>query len=196
MNNLEYKIGLLGLVNSLTAANLVRQVMNKENGYTRIEKTDYYTHCYEVAEILLDAGYQNDDLIAAALLHDYLEDVKGASVNQLARDFNDNIADTVLFLTKDSVLDYKQDLELKNYLNDILNNRNAFLIKLADKLSNTRGLMHPKVSIPFKKRKKKELDYYFPFIKIGMMAFPSDRKYIRQIEKELHYLKIKLDRFV
>ena len=58
----------------------------------------YFSHCIAVAQLVSD--FTNDEnVIAAALLHDTVEDC-GVSIEEIAEKFNDTIAEYVWYLTK------------------------------------------------------------------------------------------------
>jgi (p)ppGpp synthase/HD superfamily hydrolase len=57
----------------------------------------YYTHCFEVASLVLLAG-GNSDMVMAALLHDVLEDTE-TTCSELLYHFGDAVASAVMVLT-------------------------------------------------------------------------------------------------
>src|SRR4051812_35149261 len=68
---------------------------------TRVRKgsgVPYLTHLLTVATIVMENG-GDEDQIAAAVLHDYLEDIPGASEAEVARGFGDRVARIVRALS-------------------------------------------------------------------------------------------------
>ena len=104
---------------------------------TRDEGTPYIVHPLRVALTLIeDTGSTDVTLIAAALLHDTLEDTN-LTFKELLDQFGDDIAEVVRTLTKPKG---KSDLESK-YLGGILRAPlGTRLVKVADRLDNVRSL--------------------------------------------------------
>src|SRR6266545_35442 len=105
----------------------------------------YFTHPLEVAAILTDLKL-DDATIAAALLHDTIEDTEAtrAEIDQL---FGKDIGHLVEGLTKLKKLDLvsreaKQAENLRKLLLAIAEDVRVLLVKLADRLHNMRTLEH------------------------------------------------------
>jgi guanosine-3',5'-bis(diphosphate) 3'-pyrophosphohydrolase len=105
----------------------------------------YFSHPLEVAAILTDLKL-DDATIAAALLHDTIEDTPAtrADIDEL---FGQDIGSLVEGLTKLAKLDLvtkeaKQAENLRKLLLAIANDVRVLLIKLADRLHNMRTLGH------------------------------------------------------
>jgi len=131
----------------------------------------YFSHPLEVAAILTDLKL-DDATIAAALLHDTIEDTPAtrAEIDQL---FGHDIGVLVEGLTKLKKLDLvskeaKQAENLRKLLLAIAEDVRVLLIKLADRLHNMRTLGH----LPADGRKRmaeETLDIYAPLAgRIGM----------------------------
>ena len=102
-------------------------------------KEPYVNHLAEVAELVADATEGKDaNLIAAALLHDTIEDTETSS-DELVAVFNCDIAQLVADVTDDKSLP-KQDRKNLQVVNATGKNMRAKLLKLADKTSNLRSL--------------------------------------------------------
>jgi guanosine-3',5'-bis(diphosphate) 3'-pyrophosphohydrolase len=65
----------------------------------------YINHPLKVAMLLADAGEEGENLIIAAILHDVIEDTD-ASYEEIATEFNKEIADIVIEVTDDKELPY------------------------------------------------------------------------------------------
>jgi RelA/SpoT family (p)ppGpp synthetase len=131
----------------------------------------YFSHPLEVAAILTDLKL-DDATIAAALLHDTIEDTTAtrAEIDQL---FGADIGALVEGLTKLKKLDLvtkeaKQAENLRKLLLAIADDVRVLLVKLADRLHNMRTLAH----IPAEARKRiaeETLDIYAPLAgRMGM----------------------------
>jgi len=98
-----------------------------------------FRHCFSTLGILLDYKYFEDPvLLKASLLHDFLEDLPEAQVEevrQLDEDGN-SVVDLVLEVTKT-----KEETKAQ-YLERVLKtgSRNALLLKCADRISNLTDL--------------------------------------------------------
>src|ERR1700724_1915811 len=131
----------------------------------------YFSHPLEVAAILTDLKL-DDATIAAALLHDTIEDTD-ATRTEIDRVFGHDIGRLVEGLTKLKKLDLvskeaKQAENLRKLLLAIAADVRVMLIKLADRLHNMRTLTHRP---PEARRRTAEetLDIYAPLAgRIGM----------------------------
>ncbi len=131
----------------------------------------YFSHPLEVAAILTDLKL-DDATIAAALLHDTIEDTAAtrAEIDQM---FGADIGALVEGLTKLKKLDLvskeaKQAENLRKLLLAIADDVRVLLVKLADRLHNMRTLSH----VPPESRKRtaeETLDIYAPLAgRMGM----------------------------
>src|SRR3954471_140616 len=131
----------------------------------------YFSHPLEVAAILTDLKL-DDSTIAAALLHDTIEDTPTtrAEIDQM---FGHDIGTLVEGLTKLNKLDLvtkeaKQAENLRKLLLAIADDVRVLLVKLADRLHNMRTLSHMP---PAARRRSAEetLDIYAPLAgRMGM----------------------------
>src|SRR5262244_1523517 len=144
----------------------------KAHGEQRRASGDpYFSHPLEVAAILTDLKL-DDATIAAALLHDTIEDTEAtrAEIDQL---FGKDIGHLVEGLTKLKKLDLvsreaKQAENLRKLLLAIAEDVRVLLVKLADRLHNMRTLQY--MSPEARKRVAEEtIDIYAPLAaRIGM----------------------------
>lgn len=115
----------------------------KHSGQSRkgADMSPYINHPISVADILVREGGVTDvDTLAAALLHDTLEDTD-TSVTELEALFGPTVAAVVLELTDDMALPKPQRKALqislaRNY------STAARLVRLADKIANVRDVTH------------------------------------------------------
>ena len=137
----------------------------------------YFSHPLEVAAILTDLKL-DDATIAAALLHDTIEDTSAtrAEIDQM---FGHDIGTLVEGLTKLKKLDLvskeaKQAENLRKLLLAIADDVRVLLVKLADRLHNMRTLAH----VPAEKRKRiaeETIDIYAPLAgRMGMQEMRDE----------------------
>ena len=125
----------------------------------------YFEHLRSVSLILiLYLRVRNADVIAAALLHDILEDIDGWTQDRVALAFNKRIAELVFLVSKEDISKYNGDKEERNRdyhrkLGTAV--RDAVIIKLADRLHNIITLWG--TSKEKQRRKVRETqDFYLP----------------------------------
>lgn len=102
----------------------------------------YITHLMQVCVTVGEFGGDEDQMIAA-LLHDYLEDIEGSSVEELEARFGANVAGMVLELSDTVVRPKPPWRERKErYLTLLRKKSDAVrLISAADKLHNCRSIV-------------------------------------------------------
>ena len=101
----------------------------------------YINHLIEVAGLVSNAITDPDtNLIAAALLHDTIEDTK-TTREELVRAFGSDVADLVVEVTDDKSLPPSQRKRLQVEHAPGLSVR-AQVIKIADKILNLRGILY------------------------------------------------------
>src|SRR3954449_13133258 len=147
----------------------------------------YFSHPLEVAAILTDLKL-DDSTIAAALLHDTIEDT-AATRAEIDEMFGPDIGALVEGLTKLKRLDLvtkeaKQAENLRKLLLAIADDVRVLLIKLADRLHNMRTLAH--VPPATRRRMAEEtLDIYAPLA--GRMGMQEMRDELEDLSfRELH----------
>jgi len=104
------------------------------------ELTPYINHPLHVALLLSEVGrVQDSEILAAAVLHDTVEDTD-TTLGELAAHFGDRVAALVLEVTDDDTMPYRQrkqyEIDHAPQLSD-----DATLIKLADRTSNAMDLV-------------------------------------------------------
>jgi GTP diphosphokinase / guanosine-3',5'-bis(diphosphate) 3'-diphosphatase len=115
------------------------------SGQKRKSGEDFLSHSVAVATILAEQQ-MDSTTIAAALLHDVVED-SDIPLEQIRRDFGNEVADLVDGLTKLSGLTFRsaEEAAAENYrklLLSIAKDARVIIIKLADRLHNMRTLEH------------------------------------------------------
>jgi len=114
-------------------------------GQTRLSGEPYIVHPLEVAEVLAEMKL-DATAIAAALLHDAVEDTK-ATIEEIHRLFGDQVAHIVEGVTKIEKIQFanREDRQAENVRKMLLamvSDIRVVLIKLADRLNNMRTLEH------------------------------------------------------
>ncbi|MGI8791795.1 MAG: RelA/SpoT family protein [Acidimicrobiales bacterium] len=112
-------------------------------GVVRKSGEPYVTHPLAVAQILAELG-MDDVTIAAALLHDVVEDT-GLTVDDLAEEFGDEVAAIVDGVTKPDRIRFdskeaQQAASMRKMLIAMAKDPRVLLIKLADRLHNMRTI--------------------------------------------------------
>ncbi len=108
---------------------------HKEQKRLDANQTDYIVHPMQVMEILRDqVGIVDEDILAAAVLHDVIEDTK-YSYDDLISVFGKTIADYVDEVTDDKNLpkQKRKDIQIETMS---AKSDGAKMIKIADKISN------------------------------------------------------------
>jgi (p)ppGpp synthase/HD superfamily hydrolase len=93
----------------------------------------YISHLFSVALILKKYKYE-DDVIAAGLLHDTLEDT-GVTREEIKNEFGENILNIIISVTDDLALSWK-DKKLKYIKAVSESSEHAVAVALADKIHN------------------------------------------------------------
>jgi len=114
-------------------------------GQKRLSGEDYISHAVAVARILVDLQMDTTTVVAA-LLHDVVEDAD-ISLDEIRKDFGDEVAGIVDGLTKLGSLTFRSSTEeqVENYrklLLSIARDARVIIVKLADRLHNMRTLEH------------------------------------------------------
>lgn len=131
----------------------------------REEGVRYFEHLRAVALILLlYLRVRDANVIAAALLHDILEDVPGWTQELLATRFNSDVATLVFWVSKENLELFGGDKEKRDRAYHQKLNvapREAILIKLADRLHNVITLWATSKKKQMRKIRETQ-DFYLP----------------------------------
>ena len=114
----------------------------------------YINHLIEVAELVSSALSEPDtNLVIAALLHDTIEDA-GVTKEELIQAFGTDVAELVVEVTDDKTLP-KAERKRLQIVNAPKKSVRAQVIKLADKISNLRGILNsPPTDWGFQRRRE------------------------------------------
>ena len=121
---------------------------------SRQDGSPYIWHPLGVAKLVKDAGYGIPYQIAA-LLHDTLEDTD-ATEDEIA-EFGEDVLNAVRFLTK------KRGLSISDYVNSLLTNNIATVVKNFDIVYNCNDALNANVDWAYKYLLKSKDSYYGKF---------------------------------
>ena len=121
--------------------------VSHHKGQTRASGEPYIVHPFEVAEVLVEMKL-DATAVAAALLHDAVEDTQATS-EEIGDKFGDQVAHIVEGVTKIDKIQFanREDRQAENVRKMLLamvSDVRVVLIKLADRLHNMRTLEHLK----------------------------------------------------
>jgi len=134
----------------------------------------YINHLAEVALLVAEATRGKDaNLIAAALLHDTIEDTD-TTREELAICFNDDIANLVNEATDDKTLRKEKRKQLQ-ITNASKKTQRAKILKLADKTSNLRSIANSPPKNWDSLRKTEYIDWALRVV-AGLGDFPTELK--------------------
>jgi guanosine-3',5'-bis(diphosphate) 3'-pyrophosphohydrolase len=117
---------------------------DRHEGQQRRSGEDFILHPLGVARILADVGRGDDSTLAAALLHDVVEDTE-ATVEEVRAEFGEEIATLVEGVTKLTRIQFqsREQAQAENYRKMVMamaEDYRVILIKLADRLHNMRTI--------------------------------------------------------
>ena len=104
----------------------------------------YYYHLEQVVDVLKEFGFTDDKFIIAGYLHDVMEDT-AISYNDLKTQFGEEIAEIVYAVT-DELGRNRKERKAKTYPK-IKANKDAIIVKLADRIANVRNSIKNKPSM-------------------------------------------------
>ena len=143
---LEQKITAAGIPADLGRVRAAFECADRaHSGQKRRDGSPYVSHCIAAAIITAEMGLDEDSIIAA-LLHDTIEDTS-LTHEDIARSFGTSVADIVEGVTKLTRVQYstmeEQQMEnLRKMFMAMSKDIRVILIKIADRLHNTRTLQY------------------------------------------------------
>ncbi|MBN1823967.1 MAG: bifunctional (p)ppGpp synthetase/guanosine-3',5'-bis(diphosphate) 3'-pyrophosphohydrolase [Endomicrobiales bacterium] len=150
---------------------------NAHGGQRRFSGEPYFSHCFEVAKILTELKL-DVPTVAAALLHDVLEDTQ-TKKDDLEAEFGKEITSMVEGVTKIGSYNFsdQETAQAENWrkmLLAITKDIRVILVKLADRIHNMRTAS----ALPEEKRKKmatESLNLYAPFAqRLGIYRWKNE----------------------
>ena len=133
-----------------------------------VESTPYINHPLEVARVLIEEGGVDDPVVlAAALLHDTMEDVP-TPYEVLVREFGLEVANIVREVTDEKGL-AKDERKRLQVVNAPGKSHKAAMVKMADKICNMRDIANaPPVNWDLAKKQA-----YYDWARIVVRALPK-----------------------
>lgn len=99
----------------------------------------YINHPIEVANVLVEAGVRDHSVLAAAILHDTIEDTDTPK-EELEKEFGSHITNIVLECSDNKALS-KMERKKLQIVKASKVSQEAKLVKMGDKISNCEGLL-------------------------------------------------------
>ncbi len=116
----------------------LRLAIGAHEGQKRHEGTPYITHPVAVALMLARNGFR-EEVVAAALVHDVLEDTK-VTEGEMRQELGDTITDIVLAVSYDHSLSWREQRE--RYIESVRQaGEPAKAVSVADKIHNAQSLL-------------------------------------------------------
>jgi (p)ppGpp synthase/HD superfamily hydrolase len=166
--------------------------IKKHKGQLRKDGTPYVNHPIRVADIIVKfkESHKIDELIAAAYLHDTLEDTE-TGIPELRENFGELVTLLVVELTSDKFA--SKMLGKAEYLSKKLSNEKtldswALVIKLADRLDNVSDLNTAEKS--FAIRYKKETEGILKVLEEKRKLSETHKNLIEAIREKLSGVKL------
>lgn len=175
----------VGLTTVLGAYDMASSVHERQ---VRSDSTPYFWHISRVAAIIIrELGHVNPEVVAAALLHDVLEDSEVITAEVIKYNFSPAIAYIVEVLTKNiRLLGLPRVQEDQHYIERLAySSLDCKLVKFAERLDNYRCLEFGVKRNPFRYIEETERDYY-------PMARIENHPHLDHIVGEMDRIKRKL----
>ena len=162
-----------GFMQTLKAINVASQL---HQGQKRKLGEDYIEHPMRVAKELISLKLYDDKLLAAALLHDVLEDCNLSEFDLNEKyGIDKDIVEIVKILTKNSCQAPKDSAVDTTgvYYSKILNNHYATLVKISDRCHNVSTMVEAFTKNKIKSYIKETEDYVIPLCKLAVVKYPE-----------------------
>lgn len=148
----------------------------KHKNQTRDSGEPYILHPLMLACHISSLSDKNDlknldILLASALLHDVCEDCN-TNINELP--VNLEVKEIVRLLTFDIKNGETKEVAKNRYYNEILENRNATIVKLVDRCNNVSTMSGPFTKERMKKYVEETYRYIYPLLEEAMIKYPTD----------------------
>lgn len=184
----------LGMFDALRALNWMIQTMNATNGFKRKDGSNYYYHLVDSTQDLINFGIRDEITITACILHDSVEDIDYVTYEDIIAEYGVAVAGVVSLVTKKEGVDYKDPdgINISKYLNSILQDFRACLVKTADRKHNFSTMAD--VSAKHEARQVAETEKHFiPFFKEARKLYPEYSAYFHSAKTNIvpHLKRIK-----
>jgi (p)ppGpp synthase/HD superfamily hydrolase len=153
------------------------------HGQTRdLDDIPFVTHPVEVACLLHESGY-SDEVVAAGVLHDVLEDTD-ADVGDLERRFGSTVASLVIAVSDDPAIEDHAERKAALRIQVADAGEEAAAVFAADKVSKTRELKLRMSSGRFQRLDESKLAHYEASLELLERLIP-DHDLVGQLREEL-----------
>ena len=176
VEHLRKELEGMGMYKALMALDYMISIMNANNGYKRKDGSNYYYHLVDSTQDLINNGIRDEVTLTACLLHDFVEDVSWADIRTVKLFFGYEVAEIVDLVTKSDTIDYRDEYNLQQYLDRILTNVKACLVKTADRKHNFSTLYATSSSHEIKQANETER-FFIPFFKKARKLYPEYSAY-------------------
>lgn len=143
------------------------------------EKYPYYCHPLKMACHAIAIGIQDDDIMAASLLHDVCEDC-GVAPEDLP--VGEKVKEIVAFLTRDFEAEMKSEENEKSYYDNILNHKETLLVKLLDRCNNVSEMSVGFTDERMERYISKTEKWFYPMMEQGLLLYPEYEREIFLIQ--------------
>lgn len=166
----------LGHLNAINALDAMINIMNADEGYKRKDGSHYYYHLVDATQDLINNGITDEATLTACILHDFVEDVEWADLRTVRAFFGYEVAEIVNLVTKKDGVDYKIEGNLERYLDSMLTNVKACLVKTADRKHNFSTLYATSSEHEIRQANETE-KFFMPFFKKARKLYPQYSAY-------------------
>lgn len=182
----------LGFNDTLRALNWMLGIMNADNGYKRHDGSHYYYHLVDGCQDLINHNILDEITLTGFILHDSEEDIPYITNEIISDRFGGEVALLVRGVTKKEGINYKENRNTKEYLNEMLPFVKMCLIKTADKKHNFSTLEHASPEKELRTALQTE-EVFIPFLKDARQMYPEHSNYFHSAKTAImpHLNKIK-----
>jgi GTP diphosphokinase / guanosine-3',5'-bis(diphosphate) 3'-diphosphatase len=158
--------------------------LDAHHGPRRKGETDI-GHPLAVAELLDERGF-DDEIVAAALLHDVVE-ATTTELSEIEARFGGEVRRLVEEMTENEAIEPYESRKAEHRSRVAAADRSAAAIYIADKLANIRALRADPSSVP-----REKLDHYVATVEILCEAHP-ELPFLQEVQDELERLQRQAD---
>jgi len=161
-------------------AKMIAEILHCNQKY---DNEDYIFHLKNVYMVLIEFGFENEDLLCAAWLHDSVEDTQ-MKLSLIEKYFGHEVSSLVYAVTNE-VGKNRKERNLKTY-QKIQNNFRATSLKLADRIANVRQCI-TKNNTNLYEMYKKEYDIFRYTLKLDIGT--TNDSLWKELDKLMEYTK-------
>ena len=168
-----------------------------EGQYRKGTNIPYITHPVAVAMLLKGANY-SDDIVAAGLLHDTLEDTE-TTIAELHQEFGSNVLQLVQAASEpDKTLSW-EERKMRTIAELSMKTSDELAVIVADKLHNIQSIRSDveadgdEIWSRFNRGKREQSWYYLGIVK-ALQPKREEVKHVKKLEKEVYRLFVGHDK--